>query len=174
MCMNKKKNFFQYSKDLEKLDICFAKYYFDALKVYVDTNKTVPAWQTTFSFCEKDTSIPLIYMALGVNAHVNNDLGMSLQDSIKRDDYKKDFDEVNAIIYDSLDEVIQKLYLPFYFKPFMNMFIRRWRSNAWTNYDYLRSQKISRKEIERNAGKIAAVLAKVNSARDFYQLYHLI
>lgn len=166
--------YFQYPLELRQLDINFAKYYFDALKQFADTQTTTPAWQTAFISCKKNNSIPLIYMALGVNAHVNNDLGMSLYDTINRNDYKKDYDKVNAIIYESLDEVINELQLQYYLKPFMGILIKRWRNNAWVNYDYLQNERITPGQIETKANTIAHVLAKVRSTRDFYQLYQII
>jgi hypothetical protein len=169
-----KEKYFQYPKDLIALDIHFAKYYFDALQQYTIESATTPAWQVAFQSYQTNTSMPLIYIALGVNAHVNNDLGLTLFDVIDRDNYRTEYDKVNTIIYDSLDEVIEELHLQNYLKPFMNILIKRWRNNAWLNYDYLKKRSITIGQIESSAKNIADTLAKINSTRDFYQLYHVI
>lgn len=166
--------YFKYSKDLITLDIHFAKYYFDALKQYTRKKLPAPAWNVAFQCYESQRSIPLIYLALGVNAHVNNDLGLTIFDVIEQEDYKTDYDKVNTIIYDSLDEVLKELQMQNYIKPFMNILIKRWRNNAWLNYERLKNRRISKEQIKANAKKTADILAKVNSTRDFYQLYHVI
>lgn len=154
---------------MKQLDSNFAKFYFDALREYVDTNQTTPAWKIMFDFCRQKTSLPLIYLALGVNAHVNNDLGLSLFEIVKRKNYKGDFNKVNKIISDSLDEVIAAVRIKVY-KPFMDILIKRWRQKAWNNFINLKEQTAIKNSIEEDAAKIANKLIKINSEKDFYHL----
>lgn len=155
---------------MKQLDMNFASYYFDALKDYSDGKVGTPAWEVTFDFCKKDTSLPLIYLALGVNAHVNNDLGLALFDSIKNTTFKNDFDKVNAIIFESLEEVIKTVHLSVLYKPFMGFLIYHWRKHAWNNYLGLVNKTKTRSTIEEKSASIAKELTKIDSLRNFYHL----
>jgi hypothetical protein len=168
------KNIFDNDLRMLHVDVVFAQYYFDALKDYTENKNTTPAWEIAFDFYKKDTSIPLIYLALGVNAHVNNDLGLSVFDVVKHEDYKNDFEKINIIIYQSLDEVLTACNLPVYYKPFMNFLIHRWRQNAWDNYVQLKNKTKTKKQIENQAEKIAKALTNINSTRGFYRLYQVV
>jgi len=71
---------FEHPDWLEKLDILFAKYYFRALDDYTH-HKVVPvSWNTLFSSAVSDNHPLYLYMAMGVNAHVNHDLSLTLYD----------------------------------------------------------------------------------------------
>ena len=48
-------------------------------------------------------------MALGVNAHVNNDLAQVLLAANVPEEFKADYDKVNDIIGESLREVVMSL-----------------------------------------------------------------
>ena len=100
------KNYFHNDELMQKLDINFAGYYFEALKNYIDGHTTPPAWKILFDVCKKGYLLQSIYMGMGVNAHVNNDLSQSLRDIIEDESYKEDFDKVNTIIKYSTSEVV--------------------------------------------------------------------
>jgi hypothetical protein len=169
-----KTHFFENEIIMKDLDINFAKYYFDALKDYADGKKTTPAWQVFFDFCKQNTSIPLIYLALGVNAHVNNDLGFSLFDVVNDTDFTSDFNKVNPVISASLDTVVSEVGLPKFYIPFMKLLIIYWRTKAWNNYGGLKQKTRTTREIEIKAQKIAVSLAKINSVKDFYHLNKIV
>ena len=166
--------FFSDDASMIMLDINFARYYFDALKMYTDKQTTTPSWEVMFDFCKKDSSLPLIYLTLGVNAHVNNDLGMSLFDVIEKDEFKKDFYKVNPVIYKSIDEILSEVRLSNFYKPFMQMLIFHWRNNAWGNYSGMQTKTKTKKLIEVEAYNIALELAKIYSVKDFYRLYKVL
>lgn len=163
--------FFTHDNAMTKLDLIFAQYYFNVLKAYSDGTKTTPAWEIGFDFCKADRSIPLIYLAQGVNAHVNNDLGMALFDTVKEVYFKKDFDKVNPVIYESLDEVISETNLQKFYKPYMKLLIYHWRNNAWNNFIALQKKTKTKKDIEKKAERIGNDLANVRNIHDFYRLY---
>lgn len=168
------KEYFSEEILVQKLDSNFASYYFDALRKYVDGQITTPAWKITFDFCKEDQSMPLIYLALGVNAHVNNDLGLSLFDVVKETDFKKDFDKVNPVIFASLDEVINEANLNKFYKSFMRLLIWHWRYKAWNNFSGLKEKTLTKGAIETNAQDIAVSLARIYSVKDFYHFYKVI
>ncbi len=159
---------------MNNFDINFAHYYFNALKNYVDNKKTTPAWKVTFDFCKTDTPLPLIYLALGANAHVNNDLPLSLLDSVGQADFKQDYDKVNKIITDSIPEVVTYVHEPTFYSPFMAFLIKRWRSKAWKNYISLKQNTITKVSIEQKANNTAIELAKIHTLKDYYHLFKIL
>lgn len=156
---------------MQQLDINFAQYYFNPLKDYV-AGKTIPqAWQILFDACKNNNLYQAIYMGMGVNAHVNNDLGQSLFDVVDDEGYESDFNKVNKLIDLSIPKVIHSLKersrlsnttkniaLPLYTFILRKM-IRRWRQNAWNNFIGLKQARLTPQMIEGNAEKIARRLA---------------
>lgn len=169
--------YFEHDKLMQQFDIHFAKYYFNALKNYVENKPAAPAWKTLFELCKQDSVYQSVYMALGINAHVNNDLAFSLYEVLKNNDFAADYYKVNHIIHNSLFEVIaavteklpriektkNKLKLPY--SLYMDIIIKKWRNNAWNNYKYLKNNKKNKQTIEQNAQKIALELMQITSFR---------
>lgn len=178
--------FFLHDDLMQKIDIIFAKYYFDALKQYVDHKPTYKAWKVLFDHCKSGTNYQFIYMAMGVNAHVNNDLGMALYDGLNHDRFKADFEKVNDIIRTCLKEVVLLLRedskvinglkntFEEVYAYFLNFLIADWRGNAWNNYQKLRHSSGSRTSIELSALAIANTLATIDDIKEIYQLYKVI
>ncbi len=163
-------NYFHNDERMQALDINFAGYYFDALKNYIDGQLTPPAWEILFDACKKDHLMQSIYMGMGVNAHVNNDLSQSLRDVINDASYKEDFDKVNTIIHYSTPEVIKYLQeknavvntvknisLPIYSFA-LSIIIQKWRENAWNDSRKLIAHTISEEKIENQAYTMAKKL----------------
>jgi hypothetical protein len=155
---------------MEKFDIAFAIYYFNALKQYVETNKTTPAWQILFEQAQKNNRSQIIYMALGVNAHVNNDLGLTLRDMIKSEDYLVEYNKINPLIYSSIDTVINSLNensrsinfiekrLKIIYFPVLRKIISEWREDAWDDYIALTKKKTTQIKIEKDAYLIGKMI----------------
>lgn len=166
-------DYFKHESLMEEFDINFAYYYFNALGDYMTGKKMAPAWKICFDFCRQDKSFQINYMALGVNAHVNNDLALSLHDIIKTEGFKEDFDKVNQVIAESLSEVIaaleeknpafNKLKNQFQgqYAVILNGIICRWRAQAWNNYLNLRKKEVVVEQIETKASQMANNLKKI-------------
>lgn len=163
-------NYFHNDERMQELDINFAGYYFNALKNYIDGQHTPPAWRILFDACKKDHLLQSIYMGMGVNAHVNNDLSQSLRDVIEDTNYKEDFDKVNTIINYSTPAVIRYLkeknkvvntakniLLPIY-SCALSTTIQKWRENAWNDSRKLITHTISEEKIENQAYTMAKKL----------------
>ena len=168
------KAYFSDNSLMEEFDIQFARYYFDALKSYIDNTKVPEAWKILFDLCKKNSSYQFVYMALGVNAHVNNDLSQSLHDIITDMDYKDDFDKVNILIRQQIPLVVASLHeqsliletsknvlRPIYAIG-LYLLIKNWRQNAWDTYIYLKKESISIETIEKNAKTIALRIARLH------------
>ena len=132
----------------------FADYYFDALTQYDQQNNPPRIWAYTHESAQQAQLHPLQHLLLGVNAHINYDLVLTLHeilgskwlqltDSQKKERYQ-DHCLVNTIIAETIDqvqdEVIEK------YAPRMDwvdrlmgpldehliaLLIRRWRTQVW-------------------------------------------
>lgn len=176
--------YFRDDAKMEELDIHFAGYYFNALKGYLGNRTVAPAWQTLFETCRENTTYQFIYMALGVNAHVNNDLPFTLRDL--HEPVEEDFLAVNGIISRSLAEVVtglqeespllnaaQNSFTGLY-GFFLERVITNWRENAWRSFRQLQAGTIGPQEIENSALEIAGKLRGVRSMADIPRLFQIV
>lgn len=165
--------YFQSDELMQALDVRFAHYFFSPLEAYVKGNRTPPAWKALFDTCPRNSLFQAIYMGLGVNAHVNNDLGQALFDVIPAESYLEDFLKVNRVIKDQTPLVIsslneegtivnvgKNLMLPLY-SFILQRTIESWRNYAWDVFLRLRNKTINIQEIEDHAQKIALKLMYV-------------
>lgn len=92
---------FQNGERMEKLDVIFANRYLKAYYQYQAKEKPSECWGFAFEQADKFWPIVLQHLLLGINAHVNLDLGIaSAQVSTIENigDLKSDFDQINAIL----------------------------------------------------------------------------
>lgn len=158
-----REGYFENPDALTAIDIHFVGMYYDALRQYLGGGKCVPAWQVLFDSCKKGNSKRLCYLALGVNAHVINDLGQSVYIKSNNIDFQSDYQKVNAIIAASLDEIIKDCevgmgVLNSQLKWGMVQAIRLWRNSAWNNSTALMGESITVPQIERKAVRQAKYL----------------
>ncbi|WP_068843675.1 DUF5995 family protein [Flavobacterium chilense] len=92
---------FQNGERMEKLDVIFANRYLKAYYQYQAKEKPSECWGFAFEQAEKFWPIVVQHLLLGINAHINLDLGIaSAQVSTVEDiaDLKADFDKINFIL----------------------------------------------------------------------------
>lgn len=92
---------FQNGERMEKLDVIFANRYLKAYYECQAKEKPCECWGFSFEQAEKFWPIVVQHLLLGINAHVNLDLGIasaqvSTVDNIG--DLKSDFDQINTIL----------------------------------------------------------------------------
>lgn len=174
--------YFQNPEHMEHVDVIFADYYFSALRSFVSGNVCPKAWQILFTACGEKQCYQYIYMALGVNAHVTNDLSQSLLKAGTNYSFKSDYDKVNEILSDSLDDVIYSLNekssvlnslennLKQAYAFILQKLIVNWREKAWFNYLQLRSGQCDIECIEHQAQYIAEELVTMENIVDFFKL----
>jgi len=97
---------------MERLDVQFAQRYLDAL----DSRGTEPgpprAWARTFAAAERWRPLILQHLLLGMNAHINLDLGIAAVEVADEDslpDLKADFDHINDILGAMIESVQVRL-----------------------------------------------------------------
>ncbi len=120
---------------------------------------------------------------MGVNAHVNNDLPLSLN-ATASDNFYIDFLKVNQIISKILNEVIlslneksfylkftQKIFLPIY-SFVLILLIKNWRNNAWQDYT-LKNDDLNKKKCNVDSKNIALKLFEIKNLFQIPKLYRV-
>lgn len=105
-------NEFQDNERMEKLDVIFAKRYIDAY--YYSKTKTPisDSWTLAFNLDTKYWPIVLQHLLIGMNAHINLDLGIAAAEIMKGkdiSDLKPDFDKINSILASLVGDVERDL-----------------------------------------------------------------
>jgi len=101
-------NYFDNGPRMEKLDIVFASRYIDAYYAYQNNEPVTASWQKAFDLSKKYWPIVLQHLLIGMNAHINLDLGIAAAEVMKGKDInelKGDFDKINKILSSLVLEV---------------------------------------------------------------------
>ena len=101
-------NFFDDGKRMEKLDVIFALRYIEAYYAWQKNEKITQSWQKTFELSTKHWPIVLQHLLIGMNAHINLDLGIAAAEVSKNsniNDLEDDFKKINTILSSLVNEV---------------------------------------------------------------------
>lgn len=93
--------FFDDGERMERLDVVFANRYLDALETFHRGGEPTRSWAVAFEAGTRVTPIVLQHLLLGINAHINLDLGIAAAEVSPGDalpDLRKDFDRINEIL----------------------------------------------------------------------------
>jgi hypothetical protein len=99
---------------MEKLDVAFAKRYLDAWFAWRRNEPVTESWQKTFELSHQYRPIVLQHLLMGMNAHINLDLGIAAAEISKGknpDDLQNDFNRINEILSSLVHEVEDDLSL---------------------------------------------------------------
>ncbi len=147
--------FFDDGPRMERFDVIFANRYLDAFDTYQSGNKPTRAWRVAFNAAPQDELIILQHLLLGINAHINLDLGIAAAEVAPGDalpDLEGDFNKINDILVSLLDPAQDAINE---FSPLMelldkvggntdeaiaNFSIDKARQEAWENAQLLASQ----------------------------------
>ncbi len=101
---------FEDNERLERLDVVFANRYLDAVEKYERGEQPTRSWEVSFKAAKKRRYIVLQHLLLGMNAHINLDLGIAAAEVAPggqlpglRDDFKK-INELLALQVDGVKE----------------------------------------------------------------------
>jgi hypothetical protein len=92
---------FENPERMERLDVMFARRYLDAFDSYRAGRPIPRSWRAAFDASTRWRPIVLQHLLLGMNAHINLDLGIAAAMVAPREalpSLRHDFDEVNAIL----------------------------------------------------------------------------
>lgn len=153
-------NFFDDGPRMEKLDVIFAKRYLDA---YYNWQKNViltQSWKYTFDKAHENHLIILQHLLLGMNAHINLDLGIAaaqVSENAHIDELENDFIKINEILSSLVIEVendLSKIW------PFLKWILKRMKKADDFLVDF--SMELARK----GAWKFAKTLSASTSENE--------
>ena len=101
-------HFFDNNERMEELDVIFAKRYLEAYYNYQDQKKVSASWEKAFSINTDYWPIVLQHLLVGMNAHINLDLGIAAAEVSKNhpiENLKNDFNKINEILSSLVNEV---------------------------------------------------------------------
>jgi hypothetical protein len=93
---------------MERLDVLFAMRYFEAYDAYRQGLSPTQSWQIALHQLENKQLILLQHLLLGINAHINLDLGIAAVQTVDQQPLemlRADFDAINRILAELVDEV---------------------------------------------------------------------
>jgi hypothetical protein len=93
---------------MERLDVLFAGRYVAAFRAYRAGRSPTRAWAYAFAMAGEPYPLILQHLMLGVNAHINLDLGVAAAETCGREELaglRRDFDEVNSVLGALIDTV---------------------------------------------------------------------
>ena len=102
---------FEDNERMHQFDVLFANLYIEAWHGYRNQKVISESWRIAFE-AEKENLIILQHLILGMNAHINLDLGHAAAQIMKDkqlEDLKSDFMKVNQILFSLTDELQQGL-----------------------------------------------------------------
>lgn len=105
-------NYFDDDARMESLDVVFANRYLTAFNDYKNGNPITESWNYAFQSSKDNSLIVLQHLLLGMNAHINLDLGIAaaeISDKDSLDDLEADFNKINEILSSLVDEVQRDL-----------------------------------------------------------------
>lgn len=154
-------NSFADGKRMELLDVMFANRYLQAWEAYTNKQKCTNAWCASFDACKNNSLIVLQHLIIGINTHINLDLGIAAADACpgnKIYDLQKDFEIINNVIA-SITQAIQNDLTEIWFPLKMLTKITNNRHEAVLNFSINNARKAS----WANAVALAAVQGQARS-----------
>lgn len=103
---------FDDGKRMERLDVIFANRYLEAFEQYQALKEPSLSWKLAFDATKRWRPIVLQHLLLGMNAHIELDLGIAAAETADGEslpDLKEDFFKINAILGSLVNEVQAEL-----------------------------------------------------------------
>lgn len=103
---------FEDGERMEKLDVRFAARYLDAYERHLAGKPVTGAWDVAFRAARDPRPIVVQHLVLGMNAHINLDLGIAAARTAPGaalPALRRDFERINAILGARVDEVEARL-----------------------------------------------------------------
>ncbi|MEP6619587.1 MAG: DUF5995 family protein [bacterium] len=97
---------------MERLDVAFANRYLTALEAWRFNKPVSHCWTVAFNAATRRRPIILQHLLLGVNAHINLDLGLAAVATCTAENlasFQRDFQEVTTLLEEMIDDVQERL-----------------------------------------------------------------
>lgn len=133
---------------MEKLDVIFANRYLEAWEQYRRGQAPTQSWKIAFEAADDHSLIVLQHLVLGINTHINLDLGIAAALTAPGDEIsglEKDFEKINDIIAELTDTMqlkLERIWWPMRFlrrvmrnrdRAVIEFSITKARQGAWAN-----------------------------------------
>lgn len=105
-------NEFEDNARMELLDVTFANRYLEAWYTWKDGKEPAESWKAAFDASKRWSPIVLQHLLLGMNAHINYDLGIAtvhIMQGKNIDAIHRDFNLINTILASMVYKVINQL-----------------------------------------------------------------
>ncbi len=106
-------NEFENNQRMEKLDVLFANRYIDAYECLGNNNPLTKSWKNAFEAAKNGKLLVMQHILLGINAHINLDLGIAVAETVGENgnmmDFENDFNKINAILGSMIANVEAKI-----------------------------------------------------------------
>lgn len=99
---------FEDNPRMEVLDVLFAKRFIDAYELWKAGQKSTESWRLAFEASKSSGHLVLQHLFLGINAHINLDLGIAASETMTGKNIsgiKGDFDKINSVLAELVDGV---------------------------------------------------------------------
>ena len=93
---------------MEKLDIVFANRFIEAYDKYLAGEAPTHSWKAAFDAAKSSNITLLQHLLLGMNAHINLDLGIAAAEvspGANIETLRNDFNEINLLLFELIEEV---------------------------------------------------------------------
>src|SRR5690606_32359215 len=93
---------------MEKLDIIFANRYIDAYYAWKNNGNITKSWEKAFEMSASFWPVVLQHLLIGMNAHINLDLGIAaaeISKGVNINDLENDFKKINTILSSLVNKV---------------------------------------------------------------------
>ncbi len=104
--------FFDDGPRMERLDVIFANRYIHACYLYQTDQTPTQSWVRAFDETDRWWPIVLQHLLLGMNAHINLDLGIAAAETVPSEELqnlKGDFDKINQVLAGLVGDVLKEL-----------------------------------------------------------------
>jgi hypothetical protein len=101
-------NFFDDGPRMEKLDIIFANRYIEAYYAWKNNGSITKSWEKAFEMSASFWPVVLQHLLIGMNAHINLDLGIAaaeISKGVNINDLENDFKKINTILSSLVNKV---------------------------------------------------------------------
>lgn len=93
--------FFDDAERMERLDVLFANRFLQALDAHQRGERPTRSWRVAFEASQRRRPIVLQHLLVGINAHINLDLGIAAAETSSGEQLptlRRDFDRINEIL----------------------------------------------------------------------------
>jgi hypothetical protein len=118
---------FDDNERMEKLDTIFAQRFFDAFDAYYNNSgkPITQSWEEAFKAAESNRFIIMQHLLLGINAHINLDLGIAAAQTMENENLElihEDYNRINAILASLVDNVTTNMSkISLFFGPMIHL-----------------------------------------------------